>query len=296
MVRLFLDTDFGPDCDDAGALQVAHWLCDAGEAELLGVTHCTGNSFALPAISAVNRFNGREVPLGTSPRTGFLAEYQKYNRPIAQDFPHEFTDGQPQRSACEVFREVMEAQEDGSVVLCSIGPLNNLADFLDEPACRALIARKVCRLVAMAGRFDSTGNAEWNIQMDIPAARKVLAEWPGEVIFCSFECGSGVITGQSLAGLPAHPIEYAYRLWNDGAGTTRKSWDLLTVLYAVRGDNALVGISPWGNIRMNEEGVTTHTPDPTGRQAYTVNIASDEVIAAALEEMISARKTPAGKR
>jgi len=125
MIRLFLDTDFGPDCDDAGALQLVHYLCDAGEAELMGVTHCTGNPYGLPAISALNRFNGREVPLGTM-KGGFLAEYTKYNRPMSEMFSHEFEDGQPQRDAKEVFREVMSRQEDKSVTVCSIGPLNNL--------------------------------------------------------------------------------------------------------------------------------------------------------------------------
>ena len=27
MVKLFVDTDIGPDCDDAGALAVIHALC-----------------------------------------------------------------------------------------------------------------------------------------------------------------------------------------------------------------------------------------------------------------------------
>lgn len=92
MIKLFLDTDFGPDCDDAGALQLVHCLCDAGEAELIGVTHCTGNPYGLPAISALNRFNGREVPLGTTKRD-FLSAHDAYNRPMSEHFLHEFSTG-----------------------------------------------------------------------------------------------------------------------------------------------------------------------------------------------------------
>ena len=87
---------------------------------------------------------------------------------MSEKFPHEFMDGRPQKTAVEVFREVMEQQEDASVTVCSIGPLNNLADFLEDEACRALIDKKVIRLVSMAGNFTQGAGAEWNVEMDIP--------------------------------------------------------------------------------------------------------------------------------
>ena len=289
MVRLFLDTDFGPDCDDAGALQIVHFLCDAGEAELLGVTHCTGNPYGLPAISALNRFNGREVPLGTTKRD-FLSEYAKYNRPMSEKFPHEFADGRPQKDAVEVFREVMRAQEDGSVTVCSIGPLNNLAGFLTDRECRELIERKVVRLVAMAGNFTPGAKAEWNVEMDVPAAQKVMQEWPGEIIFCPWECGGPVQTGMTYRGLEEkHPAACAYYHWTE-SGMARSSWDLLTVVQAIRPNNGLMTVSPWGRIRLDEKGVSTFAAELNGRHAYTINSATAEEISAALEEMLSASK------
>ena len=288
MVRLFLDTDFGPDCDDAGALQLAHFLCDAGEAELLGVTHCTGNPYGLPAISALNRFNGREVPLGTSKKE-FLSEFHTYNRPMSEKFSHEFEDGRPQRSAVEVFREVMQRQEDRSVVVCSIGPMNNLAEFLEDEACRKLIEKKVIRLVSMAGNFTPGAGAEWNVQRDVPAARKVVENWPGEIVFCPWECGGSVLTGMCYRGREnEHPAACAYYHWSKG-GMERPSWDLLTVLHAVRENNGLMKQSPWGRIELDESGASVFREEAGGRHAYTVNVAPAEEISAALEKMLGAK-------
>lgn len=288
MVKLFLDTDFGPDCDDAGALQVAHFLCDAGEAELIGVTHCTGNPYGLPAISALNRFNGREVPLGTTKRD-FLSEHTKYNRPMSEWFPHEFEDGRAQREAVEVFREVMRAQEDQSVTVCSIGPLNNLADFLDDDECRELIHKKVVRLVSMAGYFTTESRAEWNVEMDVSAARKVVSEWPGEIIFCPWESGASVMTGMGYKGREReHPAACAYFHWTEG-GMARSSWDPMTVLHAVRENNGLMKNSQWGRIVLNEGGVSLFVPDEGGKHAYTINTASAEEISAELEKMLTAK-------
>lgn len=288
MIKLFLDTDFGPDCDDAGALQLVHFLCDRGEAELIGVTHCTGNPYGLPAISALNRFNGREVPLGTTKRD-FLSEYHQYNRPVSEKFSHEFADGRPQKDAVSVFREVMERQADQSVTVCSIGPLNNLADFLADEACRSLIERKVVRLVSMAGNFTKDAGAEWNVQMNIPAARKVMEEWPGEIIFCPWECGGSVLTGMCYRGREQeHPAACAYFHWTKG-GMERPSWDPLTVLHAVRPDNGLMKQSEWGRIELTETGVSVFHEEKGGRHTYTVNCAPEAEISKALEEMIGAK-------
>ena len=211
MVKLFLDTDMGPDCDDAGALQLIHTLCDQGKAALLGVTHCTSSPYGLPTISAINRFNGREVPLGTTARKGFLIEENclRYSLPVAEAFDHEFRGGRPQREAREIFEEVVAAQPDESVTVVAIGPLNNLADFVSDEAGVELIRCKVNRLVCMAGRFDSA-EPEWNVKSDVAAASAVIKKWPGEIVMCGWECGAGVITGAALEGMAGHPVREAY--------------------------------------------------------------------------------------
>ncbi|MBQ8953183.1 MAG: nucleoside hydrolase [Clostridia bacterium] len=286
MVKLFLDTDFGPDCDDAGALQVIHTLCNQGRAELLGVTHCTSSPCGLPAISAVNRFNGREVPLGTTRRKGFLDAENclRYTRPIADEFDHEFKDGQPQREARAVFEEALSAQPDASVTVAAIGPMNNLADFVCDEAGIRLIRRKVSRLVCMAGRFD-VSEPEWNVKSDISAARAVLERWPGEIVMCGWECGAGVMTGAALEGQAGHPVREAYRLWTRGS-LRRDSWDLVTALYAVTGDSGWVASSRPGRIVVDEEGITRFTPMQDGPHRYTINLVDKEKLAGRLNALL----------
>lgn len=285
MVKIFLDTDISSDCDDAGALQILHTLCAQGKAELIGVTHCTGNPYGLQAAAVINRYNGREVPLGTLKRDGFLDDESccRYNRPLSEHYDHEFKDGRPQRAALDVFREVLKAQEDDSVTVTAIGPLCNIADYVSDEETYALIAKKVHRLVCMAGRFD-TSVAEWNVEMDIPAARTVLEKWPTPVVFCGFEAGLDVITGAPLEGMDGHPVREAYYL-NQNGRLRRHSWDLVTVLYAVLGDSGWVRTTRPGRIEVNEQGVTSYTPDENGRHSYTVNQVSNEKLAGHLNAL-----------
>ena len=54
--KIILDTDMGPDCDDAGALAVLHALADRGKASILGVMYCTSIPTGPACIDAINRF------------------------------------------------------------------------------------------------------------------------------------------------------------------------------------------------------------------------------------------------
>ena len=296
MVRLFVDTDIGPDCDDAGALQVVHSLCARGRAALIGVSHCTSSPYGAPTVSAIGRYNGREVPIGTFPRPGFLAgpECLRYSRPVSEAFDHEYRDGRPQRPAREVFEEVLAASPDGSVTVMGIGPMNNLAEYISDARGRGLVRRKVCRLVAMAGRFDCD-TPEWNVQMDVPAARAVRQGWPTEVVLCGFECGFGLMTGAGLEGLYDSPVRAAYKHWT-GGGMRRDSWDLVTALYAVLGESGYIGTSPRGRVTVTDDARTVFTPEPGGPHRYTIVRAPREKLAGRLDALLSEKpKRPAAR-
>ena len=61
-VGVLLDTDLGPDADDAGALAVLHALADRGEAEILGVACGTTSPWCAPAADAINTSIERFIP------------------------------------------------------------------------------------------------------------------------------------------------------------------------------------------------------------------------------------------
>ena len=43
--NIILDTDIGPDCDDAAALAMLNLYADQGLCRILGITHCTSNPY-----------------------------------------------------------------------------------------------------------------------------------------------------------------------------------------------------------------------------------------------------------
>ena len=74
---------------------------------------------------------------------------------------------------------------------------------------------------------------EWNVEMDIPSARKVVEKMPVPIVFSPFELGDHIKTGNLLKALPEnHPVREAYRIYTNG-GFLRQSWDLITVYFAI---------------------------------------------------------------
>ena len=64
-VRLIIDTDMSTDCDDVGAVCIAHSLVSRGEAEILAIVHNTGLDAGVGAVAVLNTYFGRpNIPLG----------------------------------------------------------------------------------------------------------------------------------------------------------------------------------------------------------------------------------------
>ena len=196
----WLDTDVGPDCDNAAALAIFLSLAAEGRAIPLGITHCTGDRFGLPMIDAIQRAFGVSLPLGTCSNAEFLKDASVYTRAIAERFTHNFPENQPQPDALCAMRNEFCAVPDGSVTLIGIGPMINLARALQDCETRELFVKKIDRLVLMAGCFGrDEPKVEWNIEMDVPAARIVLEQFPGRIDFCPFEAAADVLTGACRA-------------------------------------------------------------------------------------------------
>jgi len=283
-VSIVLDTDMGPDCDDAGALAILHGLADRGEARILGITHCTSNMYGPGCIDAINRYCGRsDIPVGTLKKSGFLIgkDCEKYNRYITENYSNVYKDS-PAQDAVSICRKVLSEQTGHSVVMISIGPLTNLALLLESKPDEnsgmcgyELIGLKAKELVSMAGQFetDETGNlpAEWNVLMDIPSAQTVFHRWPTPVVFCGWETGDRVITGKRLMSEceAGNPIKKIYELFTKGEG--RSSWDLITAVFAVRGECGFWELSPNGMVSIDDKGVSHFKGKNAGSHRYLIN-------------------------
>ncbi|MBS0261222.1 MAG: DUF1028 domain-containing protein [Planctomycetes bacterium] len=311
-VRLIFDTDMGNDIDDALALGVIHALQSRGECELLAVTLSKDNEFAGPYVDLVNTFYGRpHIPIGVV-RQGKTPEDSPYIRvpATAQDngrprYPHRLTSGKEAPEAVGLLRKTLASQPDGSVVIAVVGFSTNLARLLDSPADdhsplpgKELVARK-CRLLSMmAGMFSpEKRQKEYNVFIDLPAARKVFAEWPTPLVTSGFEIGlaikyPAISIERDFRYVPHHPLREAYELYQK-MPYDRETWDLTAVLYAVRPDRGYFGLSQSGTVHVDDQEVTQFTPGDSGRHKYLT--VTPEQIARVREALVQLASQPPGK-
>lgn len=293
--KLLLDTDIGPDCDDAGAIAVLHALAAMGEAELIGMGNCTSNPWGTSFLDTLNRYYGSsDLPTGALARSGFLEatpEYSVYNMPLSQINPDGYPLGGQKREVVGLYRELLASVEDSGTVICAIGPLINLADLLESEADahsplsgRELVRRKVERLVVMGGAFPE--GLEWNFQMHPQSAHHVATEWPTPVVYAGFELGASLLTGGRLRELnPEHPVRRAYELFTNGK-LLRPSWDLAAVLYAVRQEAEYWSLSAPGVLAVNSDGACSWQEDAGGSRYYLLPRMEGQLLVAVLDELM----------
>lgn len=291
-VRLIFDTDIGNDVDDAMALAMIHALESRGECRLLAVTVTKDNKYAAPCIDLFNTFYGRgDVPIGTV-RGGVTPEDGKYLRQVvtAEDngqlrYPHKLTDGAKAPDATRLLRQVLAAQPDRSVVVVMVGFSTNMArllastpDDLSPLDGTALVRQKVRLLSTMAGAFGEKTAAkrfrEYNIIMDLPMAKTVFAQWPTPIVASGWEIGDAIKQpAQSMREdyryVANHPLREAYQYYR-GLKNDQPTFDLTSVLYAVRSDQGYFDLSQTGRIVVEADGFTRFEPDPNGPHRFLI--------------------------
>jgi len=278
-VRLIFDTDMGNDVDDALALAVIHALETRGEAKLLAVTVTKDNRYAAPYVDLVNHFYGRgNIPIGVVRNGKTPKDSNMIKAPVERKsgdgrhlYPRKINDGAQGPEATGVLWQVLEAQPDASVVIVQVGFSTNLARLLDSPGGRGLIQRKVRLLSIMAGWFP-TGKPEFNVREDLPSAQKVFHEWPTPIVASGFEIGRVILyPAKSIEDdyryVDNHPIADAYRNYQK-MPYDRPTWDLTSVLYAVRPDRGYFSLSLAGRIRVDAEGKTSLEAEANGTHRY----------------------------
>lgn len=295
-VRLIFDTDVGNDIDDALALSVIHSLEARGECKLLAVTVTKDNTFAGPFIDAVNTFYGRpDIPIGVV-RDGKTPEDGKFIRAIAEAsdggklrYTHDLLSGKDAPDAVSLLRKTLASQPDGSVVIVQVGFSTNLVRLLDtkgddvSPLSGPDLVAKKCRLLSiMAGNFAATDRTkEYNVFIDSPAARKLFGEWPTPIVASGFEIGRAILYPadsilRDFGYVPFHPVAEAYKLY-EKMPYDRQTWDLTSVLYAVRPDHGYFGLSDPGTISVDEADVTQFDFKVSGKHRY-LTVTPEQII------------------
>ena len=304
-VKLIFDTDMGNDVDDALALAMLHSLESRGESELLAITLTKDNDEVAPYVDAINTFYGRgEIPIGIT-NSGVTPEKSRFTGVTLETdggqyiYPHDLQLGDPAPNALPLLREILANQPDQSVVIVQGGFSTNLAQLLDTRADEhsdlegvELISRKVKHISIMAGTFTPINNEthlEYNIVQDIRSAQKLAEEWPTPIYWSGFEIGlairyPAISIEQDFRYVDRHPIPESYQAYVP-TPHERPTWDLTSVLWAIRQSRGYFGVSEAGSVTVLDDGETTFSVNPKGTH-YHLTI--DDTKKEAVRELFTA--------
>lgn len=255
---VIFDTDIGNDVDDCLALAMLHSFASRGDIRLAAVTITKDNVWAPRLTSVINSFYGRaDIPIGIV--SNGQTKDDGYLKKTIDAGHHRIRWSDRTEDAVALLRRVLSAEADGSVVIVQVGFSTNLARLLESPGGRDLVAKKVSRLVLMAGDF-AGGPAEYNVKTDVAAAQKVAREWPTPIYWSGFEVGSTIkYPAASIVrdfGAPGtNPVADAYRAYMK-MPYDRETWDLTAVLYAVRPADGYLTASSSGVVDVDAQGNT----------------------------------------
>jgi purine nucleosidase len=206
--RIIIDTD--PGQDDAVAILLAF---ASPELDVLGITAVAGNVplarteinarkiCELAGRSTTKVFAGCDRPLK---RALFTAEYVHGKTGLDGPTLPEPTMPLQEQHGVDFIIETLMREPAGSVTLCPLGPLTNIATaMMREPA----IIPRIAEIVLMGGGLFEGGNttpaAEFNIYVDPEAARIVFGAGV-KLTMIPLDCTHGVLTtAQRVADIRA---------------------------------------------------------------------------------------------
>ena len=311
-VGIIYDSDLGNRIDDVLALATLYGLDGKNECRVVSITISKPSlkaaafgevlgRFYSGAVSGAFNAAGRTLPIGLATEGARPDETPMMKAVLDAKTP----EGQPKyangihsiNDTAEphaVIRNAFTSQYDQNCIVVLAGPATNLVRAMELPGTKSLIERKVRTLVMMGGDFSGSPNPETNIKSDIAAARKLFAEWPGEIVVSGYEVGTALRYPASsiekdFAWSQAHPVVDAYRAaeqmpYDAGA------WDVTAVVQAVRSKENYFKLSEPGTVQVDNEGRTKFVPSAGGRHRHlSVDPAQKDRVIQAFVELASAK-------
>jgi inosine-uridine nucleoside N-ribohydrolase len=283
-VKIIFDTDMESDVDDVAALAMLHGFAGRGEAEILATISSSLNPWSAPVIDVINTWYGRpDIPIGNVKTFGVYRN-STYAKPLSEKYPHDIGLGETAPDAVAVYRKVLEAQPDSSVVVVTVGYLSNLYDLMkSEPddvsplSGAELVKKKVKHLVCMGGRYPMQQDpGRWgNFKPDPRAIQYVAKEWPTRIIFTVGGVFADAIPAGKILFQPQHqvnnPVSEAYQLflksWNRN---WHHSADLIAVYVAVKGHEPYFNLIEQGYNHIFENGTNVWRRQPNDKRHFIV--------------------------
>ena len=303
----FFDTDFAT-IDSLLAVSLLYGLQNKNDCRVAIITMSRPNLAVAGFADAVERFyHGPAGNFSQVPPIGMRTEGSpgETSPAFTAPFERKKPDGTPAyknqvRSVIDtgdpvtLIRNYLEAQQDRNAFCVLAGPASNLAAALSFPGLKQLIAAKLKYLVVAAGAFPE-GAAEPHIQADIPAAKKVFAEWPTPIFAAGREVGAALefpgasIDKQFAQAVPDNPVADAYRAYK-AMPYDIPSWAMAAALYAARPNEGYFKLSGPGRIEVDNQGRTSFAAAEKGTHQYLiVDAAQKDKIITAYVDLASAK-------
>lgn len=301
--RIILDTDFGGDADDLGALVMLNHFIDNKECELLAVISWSLEKYTVSAIDAVNRYyNHPDIPIGTRKGDTYYADWN-YNKAIVDRLPYEKTyENTP--DATVLYRQLLSRSDDKSIVIVTIGPLMNIKNLIESQpdsisplSGKELIQNKVVKFVMMGGQYP-VGQKEWNFDGNMPGVtRFVIQNLDVPVVFSGYEVGLIIKTGEIFNSIDKEtPLYIGFMHFSQhapwmkdffkGKILANSTYDQTAVLYAVRGGEGIYWDKVYGTCIPDENGGNTWVNSDKGKHAYLKLKVAPSVMAELIDSLM----------
>ncbi len=303
----FYDSDFSS-IDSVLAVSVLYGLQGKNDCRMAMISCSRPNLATVGFVDAVERFYhgpGRNfaqvVPIGmiTTGQPGetpkaFIAPFERKKPDGTAVYTNQVKSVIDTADPDTLFRNYLLAQNDQNAFCVLAGPATNLAAALDFRGTKDLIVAKIKYLVVAGGAFPD-GPATAHFQADLPAAKKLFAEWPTPIVASGREVGAALqfpgscIDKEFATNTPDNPVADAYRAWHPMPYDTAP-WAMSAALYAGRPKEGYFKLSEPGTISLRDDGRTVFKPSAQGVHKYLIqDPAQRDKVVQAYVELASAK-------
>lgn len=250
-VGVVFDADLGNTIDDALALALLYGFQGKNESRVISVSTTKSSLKAAIFADILVRFYTGEpnafagvIPVGLSLSGGMAADTPMLDAVTGKtQYPRSIVKMNDTADPLALIRNALSAQFDLNAIVVLTGPATNLVDLLAVPGSKQLVAQKVKYLVV---------GADAQLAADLPAAQRLFAEWPTEIVAAPSEIGDALpfpcaSLEKDFAWSTAHPVVDAYRAFRP-MPYDAPAVAMAAALYAVRPQEGYFKLSGAGTV------------------------------------------------
>ncbi len=259
-VGVIYDSDLGNRIESALALALLYGFDGKNEIRVVAVSTSKENlksaafaeiigRFYAGALSGAPAVFSRTLPVGMSVDGKSKEDTPAIDAVLAKSaYTHTIRHLNDTAEVAPLIRNAFTAQHDQNAIVVLGGPATNLARVLELTGAKEWIERKVKFLAGSSSP----------ISADVPAAKKLFAEWPTPIYLATPEIGEKILfpaasIEKDFAWSQTHPVADAYRAAKPMPYDSTTG-DMAAALYAARPKENYFKVSEPGVFSVSEDG------------------------------------------